>query len=91
VKKDTRKKKKYTRKWCNFHKIPYHNTVDCHSKKTLVDEVKYSESDASSDFESKIERGRQIIDAEPSAIVATTKLQTDEPDEPKEGECLFDS
>jgi hypothetical protein len=33
--------------------------------------------------------GRQIIDVEPSGIVATTKLQPGEPDEPKEGEHLF--
>jgi hypothetical protein len=56
-----------------------------------VAEVKASESDAGSDFESEPERGRQIIDVEPSAIVATTKLQPDEPDEPKEGEHLFHS
>jgi hypothetical protein len=56
-----------------------------------VAKVKASESDAGSDSESELERGRQIIDAEPSAIVATTKLQPDEPDEPEEGECLFHS
>ena len=34
---------------------------------------------------------KQIIDAEPSATIATTKLQTGEPNEPEEGECLFHS
>jgi hypothetical protein len=44
------------------------------------------------DYDSKSEtkRGRQIINAEPSATIATTKLQPSEPDEP-EGECLFHS
>jgi hypothetical protein len=56
-----------------------------------VAEVKASESDAGSDSESELERGRWIIDAEPSATVSTTKLQPDEPDEPEEGECLFHS
>jgi hypothetical protein len=28
---------------------------------------------------------------EPSSTIATTKLQPDEPDDPKEGECLFHS
>jgi hypothetical protein len=56
-----------------------------------VAEVKASESDAGSDAESKLERGRWIIDAEPSATFATTKLQSSELDEPEEGEHLFHS
>jgi hypothetical protein len=51
--------------------------------------VKASESDAGFDSESKPERGRQIIDAEPSATVATTKLQPGELDEPEEGDAFF--
>jgi hypothetical protein len=49
------------------------------------------ESDAGSDFDSEPERGRWIIDAEPSATIATTKLYPSEPDEPEEGEHLFHS
>jgi hypothetical protein len=56
-----------------------------------VAEVKASESDAGSDFDSELERGRQIIDAEPSATIATTKVQLGEPDKPEEGEHLFHS
>jgi hypothetical protein len=56
-----------------------------------VAEVKASESDADSDSKIEPERGRQIIDVEPSATIATTKLQLGEPDEPKEGEHLFHS
>jgi hypothetical protein len=56
-----------------------------------VAEVKAFESDAGSYSDSKLEMGRQIIDVEPSAIVATTKLQPGEPSEPEEGECLFHS
>jgi hypothetical protein len=56
-----------------------------------VAEVKASESDVDSDSETKLERGRKIIDAEPSATVATTKIQPGEPDEPEEGERLFHS
>jgi hypothetical protein len=56
-----------------------------------VVEVKASESDVGSDSESELERGRWIIDVEPSATVATTKLQPGEPDELEEGECLFHS
>jgi hypothetical protein len=54
-----------------------------------VAKVKSCESDVGSDFESELENGRQIIGTEPSATVATTKIQTDEPDEPEECEHLF--
>jgi hypothetical protein len=56
-----------------------------------VVEVKASESDAGSESEPELERGRQIIDAEPSVTVATTKLHHGEPDEPEEDEHLFHS
>jgi hypothetical protein len=61
------------------------------TQRSLVAEVKASKSDAGSNSESELERGRWIIDAEPSATVATTKLQPGEPDEPEEGERLFHS
>jgi hypothetical protein len=56
-----------------------------------VAEVKASESYVGSKSESELERGREIIDAEPSATVATTKIHPSEPDNPEEGECLFHS
>jgi hypothetical protein len=56
-----------------------------------VAEVKASESDVGFDSESEPERLRWIIDMEPNATIATTKLQHGEPDEPEEGERLFHS
>jgi hypothetical protein len=56
-----------------------------------VDEVKAFKSYVGSDSELEPERGRQIIDAEPSAIISTTKLQSSEPNEPEEGKILFHS
>jgi hypothetical protein len=53
--------------------------------------VKVYESYESSEFESEPERGRQIIDEEPSATISTTKLQPSEPDELEEGKHLFHS
>jgi hypothetical protein len=83
--------KKDTEKWCNFHKRPWHKNIDFHSKKSLVVEVKSSESNVGFYFDSKLEKGRHIINAELSATVATTKIHPDEPDEPEEGDHLFHS
>jgi hypothetical protein len=47
-----------------------------------VAELKYSELEVDSDFESNPESGKQIIDAKPISIVATTKVQPSEPKEP---------
>jgi hypothetical protein len=54
-----------------------------------VAEVKAFELDVGFDTETELEMGRRIIDMEPSASVATTKLQPDELDEIEEGESLF--
>jgi hypothetical protein len=54
-----------------------------------VDEVKDSESNVGFEYNSKLEKGRQIIDAKPSANISTTKIHPVELDEPYEGECLF--
>jgi len=60
-----------------------------------VAELKASESDACSDSEPEPDKGdgkgKQIIDTDPSATIATAKIQKNEPEEPEEGERLFHS
>jgi hypothetical protein len=87
----TGKTKKDTGKWCDFHKIPWHNTDECRSKQSLVAEIKDKElnPDSESDFENTGKR--QIIDADPTAIVTTATIQPEEPTDPEEGEHLFHS
>jgi hypothetical protein len=90
-KKGNRKTKKDTGKWCDFHKIPWHNTDECRSKQSLVVEIKDKELNPDSESDSENIDRRQIIDTDPTAIVATTTIQPEEPTDPEEGEHLFHS
>ena len=54
-------------------------------------ELKDFESEVNSYSKSNLEGGKQIIDAKPSATIATTKVRSSELEEPKEGEHLFHS
>jgi hypothetical protein len=94
-KNNTMKPKKDMRKWCEFHKSFTHKTSECRAKKSLVVELKASESDSCSDSELEPnkgnDRGEKIIDMEPISIVATTKIQKEEPEDPEEAKCLFHS
>jgi hypothetical protein len=71
--------KKDMGKWCEYHKSPWHNTDECHSKQSLVAELKASESGANSDSESNLEGGKWIINDEPISMIATTKVWPSEP------------
>jgi hypothetical protein len=53
--------------------------------------MKNSKSDVGSNSESKLDKGKKIIDVEPSTTIATTKVQPSEPKEQKEVERLFHS
>jgi hypothetical protein len=68
---------------CEYHKIPWHNTEECRSKKSLMAKMKV--------FELNFEVEKWIINVEPSPTVSTTKVWPSEPKEPKEGEYLFHS
>jgi hypothetical protein len=85
------KKKKDTGRWCDFHKIPWHNTNECLLKQSLVAEIKDKESNPDSESNSENTGKGQIIDADPTANVATATIQPEEPTDPEEGECLFHS
>ena len=89
------KSRKEVGKWCEFHKSPTHNTSECWAKQSLVAEIKASESDAYSDTKSEPEkgndRGKNIIDVDPNATIATMKIQKEEPEDSEEEERLFHS
>jgi hypothetical protein len=83
------KTNKDTEKWCDFHKIPWHNTDECRSKKSLVVEIKDKEPNLDSESDSENIGKRQIIDADSTAIVMTTTIQPKEPTDPEEGRAFF--
>jgi hypothetical protein len=56
-----------------------------------VAEIKDKEPNPDSKYDSENTDRRQIIDADPTAIVTTTTIQPEEPTDPEEGECLFHS
>lgn len=75
---NTTKTNKDIVKWCEFHKRPTHKTSECWAKQSLVADMKAFKSYACFDSESEHDKGnnkgKQIIDAEPSATISTTKL-----------------
>jgi hypothetical protein len=75
----------------NLPTVPWNNTNEFHSKKSLMAEPKAFESEVDSNSESNAEGAKQIIDAKHSATIATTKFQPIKPEEPEEGEHLFHS
>jgi hypothetical protein len=51
------RRRRNTRKWCEYHKIPWHNSEECHSNQSLVAEMKASKSGVDSDYESNPKGG----------------------------------
>jgi hypothetical protein len=72
------KMKNDTRKWCDFHKITWHNTDECHSKQSLVAKVKDKKLKPDLEFDPENIENRQIINANPIATVTTTTIQLEE-------------
>ena len=74
----TAKPKKDTGKWCEFHKSSTHNISECWAKQSLVAKMWASDSYACSTSKSEPDKGnykgKLIIDADPNATVATTKI-----------------
>jgi hypothetical protein len=56
-----------------------------------VDEIKDKELNHDSEFDYENTSKIKIIDADPTGIVVTTSIQPEEPVDPEEGECLFNS
>jgi hypothetical protein len=56
-----------------------------------VVKLKENESEPDSDFDSEHNKGKQIIDVEPTATIATTTIQPEEPGDLEDEERFFHS
>ena len=91
TKKGNGKMKKDTGKWCDFNKIPCYKTDECHTKQSLMAKMKSLNLDLDCDSDLVMDKGKQIIDVEPSSTIATTQIQPEDPEESGECERLFHS
>jgi hypothetical protein len=57
----------------------------------LLAEIKDKQPNPDTESDSKNNGKRQIIDADPTAILATATIQPEEPVDLEEGECVFHS
>jgi hypothetical protein len=60
-------------------------------KQSLVVNIKEKESEPDSDFDSYHNKGKQIIDVEPTSTIATKTIQPKELEDLEDDECLFHS
>ena len=74
-----------------FPQNPWNNTDECHSKQSLLAEIKDKEPNPDSKYNFENNGKGQIIDVDPTAIVTTATIQPEEPIDPEEGEHLFHS
>jgi hypothetical protein len=72
-------------------KSPGTTPMNVAQNKSLVAEIKDKEPNPDSEFDSENTGKGQIIDADPTSIVATATIQPEEPTDPEEGEHLFHS
>jgi hypothetical protein len=77
-KKGNKKSKEETRKWCEFHNSPKHNTNECHSIQSLVAKLKDKDPNLDLELDSENNERIFIIDAEPTATITTATIQPEE-------------
>ena len=83
--------KKDTGKRCDFHKTTWNNMNEFRSKKSLMAKLKALGLDLGFNYDSKIYKGKHIIEVGSTATVATTKVHPNYLKEVEKGENLFHS
>jgi hypothetical protein len=88
VKKENVKSNKDMGKWCDHHKIHWHNDDEYCTRQSLLLKLKALGSNSTLMPHDSMDKGKYTINVEPNVSITTTKVQ---PEEPKEYEYLFDS
>ena len=78
--KNKKEKSKNVGNWWDTHKISWHNNDECHARESLLAKLKATNFGLTPSPIETMDRGKCVIKAKQSVIIATIKVQPKEPE-----------